>query len=174
VLSKCGARPRRMRSRAGLEVLAEAGDGAEASGLAKAMAIDVAIIDVLMPSVSGISVTAELHEIQPRCKVLGLSVVDEPSLIADMLRVGAAGFALKTQPIEEILEAVRTVLGGVLHSCRSRRAVPSCAIPGPCAAERPRHRAEHDPTTRVPALTAPLLHVRMAIRRCVRVTSPWC
>jgi DNA-binding NarL/FixJ family response regulator len=42
-------------------------------------------------------------------------VVDEPSLIADMLRAGAAGFALKTQPIEEILEAVRTVLGGVRY-----------------------------------------------------------
>jgi DNA-binding NarL/FixJ family response regulator len=79
------------------------------------MAIDVAVIDVLMPSVSGISLASQLRELQPRCKVLGLSVIDEPCLIADMLRAGAAGFALKTQPIEEIVDAIRTVLGGVRY-----------------------------------------------------------
>jgi DNA-binding NarL/FixJ family response regulator len=104
-----------LRGERDLAVLAEAGGYEEALELAKIMAIDVAIVDVLMPSVSGISLAAELLELQPKCKVLALSVVDEPPLIADMLRAGASGFALKTQPTEAIVEAIRMVLGGVRY-----------------------------------------------------------
>jgi DNA-binding NarL/FixJ family response regulator len=104
-----------LRREADLELLGEAADSLEAIELAKQKEIDVAVIDVLMPSVSGISLASELRDIQPSCKILGLSVVDEPGLIADMLRAGASGFALKTQPVEEILEAIRTVLGGVRY-----------------------------------------------------------
>jgi DNA-binding NarL/FixJ family response regulator len=43
---------------------------------------------------------------------LALSVLDEPTIIAMMLRAGAAGYALKTQPPEEIIEGIRLVLGG--------------------------------------------------------------
>jgi DNA-binding NarL/FixJ family response regulator len=47
--------------------------------------------------------------------VLGLSVIDEPGLIADMLRAHACGFALKTQPVVEIIDAIRQVLGGLRY-----------------------------------------------------------
>lgn len=104
-----------LRRELDLEVLAEAADSAEAIELAKVMTIDVAVVDVLMPAVSGISLASELCEIQPGCKILGLSVIDEPTLITDMLRAGASGFALKTQPTEEIVEAIRTVIGGVRY-----------------------------------------------------------
>ncbi len=57
----------------------------------------------------------ELFALQPSCRVLGLSVIDEPGLIADMFRVHACGFALKTQPIEEIVDAIRQVLGGIRY-----------------------------------------------------------
>ena len=66
--------------------MGEAGNADEARESARSTQIDVAIVDILMPSVSGISLTAELYEIQPTCKVLGLSAIDEPGLIADMLR----------------------------------------------------------------------------------------
>lgn len=98
-----------------LEVVAEASNATEALAVAKERELDVAIVDILMPSVSGISLTTDLHELQPTCRVLGLSVIDEPGLIADMLRAHACGYALKTQPIAEIVEAILQVAGGVRY-----------------------------------------------------------
>lgn len=104
-----------LRKQDDFELIGEASDAAQALELARALPIEVAIVDLLMPSVSGISLAADLRELQPSCKILGLSVIDEPGLIADMLRAGASGFALKTQPTEEIIEAIRTVRGGVRY-----------------------------------------------------------
>jgi DNA-binding NarL/FixJ family response regulator len=95
-----------------LSVVGEAGSAAEAIALARRVEIDAAILDVLMPVVSGISLATDLRKMKPRCKILALSVVDEPGLIADMLRAGASGFALKTQPASDVLAALRHVLAG--------------------------------------------------------------
>ncbi len=97
------------------EVVGEVGDGLQAIELAKRVAIDVAVIDVLMPTTSGISLTAMLFEIQPQCRVLGLSVIDDPGLIADMLRAHACGYAVKTQPTGEVIDALRQVLSGLRY-----------------------------------------------------------
>jgi DNA-binding NarL/FixJ family response regulator len=99
-----------LRGENDLEVIGEASNAAEAIELARRVEIDVAVVDVLMPSISGITLTLELHEIQPRCRVLGLSAIDEPGLIADMLRARACGFALKTQPVDEVIEAIHQVI----------------------------------------------------------------
>ena len=98
-----------------LEVVADVGTAQEACELARHTKLDAAIVDVLMPTTSGITLASELYEIQPGCAVLGLSVIDEPGLIADMLRARACGFALKTQPTSEIVAAIRQVLGGVRY-----------------------------------------------------------
>lgn len=96
-----------------LEIVGQAGSADEARALAARVALDLAVVDVLMPSVSGLGITRELRELQPRCRVLGLSAVEEPFAIAEMLRAGANGFALKKQSPSEILDAVRrTVAGG--------------------------------------------------------------
>jgi DNA-binding NarL/FixJ family response regulator len=104
-----------LRGETDLEVVFEAGSAAEAVELAKHVALDVVVVDVLMPTMSGISLTSQLFEIQPQCRVLGLSVINEPGLIADMLRAHACGFALKTQPPTEIIDAIRQVLGGLCY-----------------------------------------------------------
>jgi len=98
-----------------LEVIAEVGSALEACQLARVLPIDLAIIDVMMPVTSGLTLCTELLELQPKIKVLVLSVIDEPGLIADIVRAGAAGYALKTDPVNEILIAIRQVLGGVRY-----------------------------------------------------------
>jgi DNA-binding NarL/FixJ family response regulator len=115
---------------ADLEVIGEVGSAAEACALARIVAIDLAIVDVMMPETSGLTLCAELHEIQPDCKLLVLSVIDEPGLIADILRAGAGGYALKTQPVPEILTAIRQVLGGVryLPPIVSREAIEAALV----------------------------------------------
>lgn len=104
-----------LRREPDFEVVGELGSAAEALALANTVAFDVAVVDILMPTVSGLSLTSELFELQPRCRVLGLSVIDEPGIIADMLRAHACGFALKTQPVAEIVEGIRQVLGGLRY-----------------------------------------------------------
>jgi DNA-binding NarL/FixJ family response regulator len=98
-----------------LNVIGEAENAEHALDLARRFELDVAVVDILMPGMSGISLTSELLKLQPRCKILGLSVIDEPGLIADMLRARACGFALKNQPPSEVVEAIRQVLGGLRY-----------------------------------------------------------
>jgi DNA-binding NarL/FixJ family response regulator len=104
-----------LRDNPDVEVVAEVGDAAAARQLARANAFDIAIIDVLMPGVSGISLTQDLLDLRPHCRVLVLSIVDEPSLIVELLRLGATGFAHKLQPIDEIRDAIRSVLAGTRY-----------------------------------------------------------
>jgi DNA-binding NarL/FixJ family response regulator len=102
-------------TQARFEVVGEASNGEEAMQLVRDRDVDVAIIDVLMPKQSGISLATDLRQLRPSCRVLGLSVIDEPGLIADMLRAQASGFALKTQPFEELLEALDHVMAGIRY-----------------------------------------------------------
>lgn len=104
-----------MTSEPDLEVIAQVTTGEEAIALARQRQIDIAVIDVLMPSGSGITLAGQLAELRPAPAILALSVLDEPTVIATMLRAGATGYALKTQPPEEILEAVRMVLAGARY-----------------------------------------------------------
>jgi DNA-binding NarL/FixJ family response regulator len=98
-----------------LQVAAEVGNSAEACDVLRRMPIDIAVIDVLMPKTNGISLATELLEVRHEVKILALSVLDEPVMIAAMLRAGASGYALKTQPPSEIIAAIREVLTGQIY-----------------------------------------------------------
>lgn len=98
-----------------LDLAAEASCAAEAVEAVTTTPIDVAIVDVLLPGTTGISLASQLLEIRPTLRILGLSVLDEPPMIASMLRAGATGYALKTQPPHEVTAAIRTVLAGGLY-----------------------------------------------------------
>src|ERR1043165_4937157 len=104
-----------LRHEPDLVVVGEAGNADEAIALARRVAIDVAIVDMLMPTTSGIGLSSELFELQPRCRVLILSGIDDPGLIADVLRAHACGYAIKTQDTAEIIDAIRQVLGGLRY-----------------------------------------------------------
>lgn len=120
-----------------LELVGEAYSAAAALELARHERIDVALVDVVLPASDGVALTAALRELQPDCKIIGLSMVDEPVRIAQMFRAGASGYALKSQPPEELLAAIRTVLAGseylpasisseqVEHHRRSEESSPS-------------------------------------------------
>lgn len=104
-----------LRNELDLQIVGEAATAEQAIVLVRTCHVDVAIVDVLMPGVSGITLAHDLHDAAPGCCVLGLSSIDEPGLIADMLRAGARGYALKTQPREELVDAIRQVAGGIRY-----------------------------------------------------------
>ena len=99
-------------SQPAMEVVGEASVARDAVALASRATPDLVVIDVKLPDQSGASLTRELRHLQPRCKILALSMVEAPYSVMEMLRAGAAGYALKSQPTEEIVEAIRIVLRG--------------------------------------------------------------
>jgi DNA-binding NarL/FixJ family response regulator len=95
-----------------IEVVGEAGDGAEAVRIATEMMPDVVLMDVRMPRRSGIEATTQIKEISPTTRIVMLTVSDEEADLYDAVKAGASGYLLKHTPVEEIAEAVRNVFTG--------------------------------------------------------------
>jgi DNA-binding NarL/FixJ family response regulator len=106
-----------------LEVVAEAGDGEEATKLAGIHKPDVAIIDVAMPKVDGIVATRQIKALYPSIAVLILSAYDDDQFVFSLLETGAAGYLLKSVRGRELVDAVRAVYAGesVLHPAIARK-----------------------------------------------------
>jgi DNA-binding NarL/FixJ family response regulator len=95
-----------------LEVVAEAEDGAEAVAKALAEDVDLAILDVSMPRLTGIQAAAELRKRKPELKLLMLSMHDSEQFLFEALKAGASGYVLKSGADEEIVDASRAAMRG--------------------------------------------------------------
>jgi DNA-binding NarL/FixJ family response regulator len=96
----------------GLKVVAEASNGAEAVEKAVAEQVDLAILDVAMPRLTGLQAAELLAWRRPATRVLILSMYDNDQYLLAALRVGALGYLLKSVADEEVVEACRAVLRG--------------------------------------------------------------
>jgi DNA-binding NarL/FixJ family response regulator len=95
-----------------LEVVAEAADGAEAVEKALAEEVDLAILDVSMPRLTGIQAAAELHKRKPELKTLILSMYDSEQFLFEALKAGASGYVLKSGADADIVDACRAAMRG--------------------------------------------------------------
>jgi DNA-binding NarL/FixJ family response regulator len=95
-----------------LEVVAEAEDGAEAVAKALAEDVDLVILDVSMPRMTGIQAAAELHDRKPELKTLMLSMHDSEQFLFESLKAGASGYVLKSGADTDIVEAWRAAMRG--------------------------------------------------------------
>jgi DNA-binding NarL/FixJ family response regulator len=95
-----------------LEVVAEAENGADAVKQALAADIDLAILDVAMPKLTGIQAAAELQRHKPELKLLMLSMYDSEQFLYEALRAGASGYVLKSDADHDIVEACRQTMRG--------------------------------------------------------------
>ncbi|WP_309144391.1 response regulator transcription factor [Streptomyces sp. BR123] len=95
-----------------VEVVGEAGDGAEAVALARRLRPDVVVMDIRMPVLDGVGATGELARTLPETRVLALSTFDMDEFVVAALRAGAHGFLPKDVSPEELTAAVRTVHAG--------------------------------------------------------------
>lgn len=95
-----------------LEVVGEAGDGAEAVSLVRRLQPDLVCMDVRMPDVDGIRATELLLALPDPPKVLVVTTFSSDDYVFDALRAGASGFILKRATADELVAAVRTVAGG--------------------------------------------------------------
>jgi len=95
-----------------LQVVAEAADGAEAVKRGLAEDVDLAILDVAMPKLTGIQAAAELHKRKPGLRLLMLSIYDSEQYLLESLRVGASGYVLKSGADQDIVDACRRTMRG--------------------------------------------------------------
>lgn len=99
----------------GIEVVAEAADGAQAVEQARWVRPDVALLDVRMPGLDGLAAASEIRRIVPETAVIILTTFGESSYIQRALTGGASGFLLKTSGPRELISAVRAVAGGAAY-----------------------------------------------------------
>ncbi|PFG19175.1 response regulator [Serinibacter salmoneus] len=118
-----------------MEVVLEAGDGAQAARLIPSYQVDVVLMDVRMPQMDGIAATRALIDAAgpgaPRIVMLTTFDLDEYVLAA--IRAGASGFLLKDTPPEDMLAAIRTVHAGdgVIAPSATRRLIEHVATTTP-------------------------------------------
>jgi DNA-binding NarL/FixJ family response regulator len=95
-----------------LEVVAEAGDGAEAVELALSEEVDLAILDVSMPRLTGLQAARELSQRRPGLRILILSMYDNEQYFFEALKAGASGYVLKSMADRDLVEACRGTMRG--------------------------------------------------------------
>jgi DNA-binding NarL/FixJ family response regulator len=103
---------RAVLERAGVQVIAEAGNGREAVAEVRRVQPDVVIMDVGMPELNGIDATRRLAAEMPLAKVIALSMNADRRYVIAMLEAGAVGYVLKNSASEELLVALQAVTRG--------------------------------------------------------------
>ena len=93
-----------------LEVVAEAGDGAEAIALARAHDIDLAVLDIAMPRMTGLQAARELAALKPGLRILMLTMHDNEQYFFQALKAGAGGYVLKSVADRDLVAACRAAV----------------------------------------------------------------
>ena len=101
--------------RVGFKVVGEASDGRQAIRLAQDLHPDVAVLDLAMPSVNGLEAAREILKVSPRTRTILLTMSTEDHHVLEALRAGVRGYIVKTQAVEELVEAIREVSRGLTH-----------------------------------------------------------
>ena len=100
-----------------IEVIGEATNGAEGVEQATALSPDVVIMDLQMPSLSGLEATSALHTAMPDVRVLVFTVSESEADLFSAMRCGARGYILKNASGEELIRSVQHIAeGGVIVS----------------------------------------------------------
>jgi DNA-binding NarL/FixJ family response regulator len=99
----------------GIDVVAEAGDGAEAVELVQRHRPDVAVLDIRMPRMDGLAAGAEIRRSVPETAVVILTTFSEDAYIAKALGDGASGFLLKSGDPRELIAGLKAVADGAAY-----------------------------------------------------------
>ncbi len=95
-----------------LVVVAEASDGAEAVELSSRGDIDLAILDIAMPRMTGLQAAREMSRRAPAVRILMLSMYDNEQYFFEALKAGASGYVLKSVADRDLVEACRAAMRG--------------------------------------------------------------
>ncbi|KUL43835.1 LuxR family transcriptional regulator [Streptomyces sp. NRRL F-4489] len=123
-----------------IDVVGEAGTGAEAVQLVRDTEPDVAVMDIRMPGMDGIEATGLITASAAATRVLVLTTFDDDEYVYGALRAGASGFLVKDMALDDILTAIRVVAAGdalIAPSVTRRLIAEFAARPSPTPGPRP-------------------------------------
>jgi len=101
-----------LESEPDMRVVAEVGDGAEAVRRAVHEDVDLAVLDITMPGMTGIQAAQELSRLRPRLRTLILSMHDSEQYFLEAIRAGASGYVLKSVADHDLITACRAAMRG--------------------------------------------------------------
>ncbi|QNL50672.1 response regulator transcription factor [Olivibacter sp. SDN3] len=93
-----------------VEVSACCGSGSETLSFLQEQTVDVVLLDINLPDVSGIDLCKQIKQLRPNTHVIAISNYNERSMVTKMLQNGATGYVLKNASAEEIINAIKTVV----------------------------------------------------------------
>lgn len=124
-----------------LEIVGEAETGGEALALAAQLGVDLVLMDLTLPDMSGIEATRRIVEELPGVRVIALTMHSDKRFITETLKAGAQGYLVKESATLELVAAIRLVAGGGVYLSRSlpaldgdgqAKAVPGKPVAAPC------------------------------------------
>jgi DNA-binding NarL/FixJ family response regulator len=101
-----------LEAEAGMAIVGEAGDGAEAVQAAAALRPDVIVVDLAMPVMPGLAAIPRLRQAAPRAAILVFSMHKNAAYVYEAMRAGARGYVLKSARKDELVGAVRALHAG--------------------------------------------------------------
>jgi DNA-binding NarL/FixJ family response regulator len=101
-----------LSNQADIEVVGEARDGIHAIAEAERLKPDVALLDANLPNCDGIAATRRIAERVPTCRVIVVTGQEDERILVDALEAGANGYITKESPLDDLIEAARTVHRG--------------------------------------------------------------
>jgi len=135
-----------------IEVVGEAGDGAQAVSMTRRLRPDVVLMDVRMPVLDGIQATRQIVASGSPARILVLTTFNLDEYVFAALRAGASGFLLKDVPPADLLTGIRAVAAGdaVVAPSVTRRLLDAFAdqLPDPSTGRLPTHERLHQLTDR--------------------------
>ena len=96
----------------GLQIVAEASEGATALNLVRELAPDVVVMDLNMPGMNGIEATREIARLAPLTRVVVLTISDQDGDVLDAIMAGACGYLLKDSSIQDLMQGIRAASVG--------------------------------------------------------------
>lgn len=101
-----------LETEADFEIVGEAGDGLEAVQLIERVQPEIAVIDLMMPNLSGLETARQVSQLSPATRVIVLSMYANKAYVLEALRNGASGYVLKKSTADELVRAIREVAAG--------------------------------------------------------------
>jgi DNA-binding NarL/FixJ family response regulator len=101
-----------LKNAQGIEIAGEAVDGEQALQLIQTTHPDVILLDMELPDIHGSQLAQQIQKLDPQVKILVLSAYDDPVYIHDLLDLGVAGYLLKEEAPEVIVEAIQGIAAG--------------------------------------------------------------